>query len=135
MIKHIQKILFYLLFLSLVNCAGSGQLANSGSERTYGQNIQTINNYFLQISRNSSFLINEAHNDAKRKSYTISRPSKVGDDYSRNQIGHVTITYLAENKTTIKIENPRYPFGFPDYKKVDYQRIIFSRLEDMLKQN
>lgn len=132
MTKNISISFCCLLVFGLISCASSGQLSDGSNTKTYNKNIQTINNYFLQISRNSSFLVDIIQNDANDKFYTISKRQSTSEGYNRTQVGRVHISFASENKTTVKIENPDYAFGFPEFKKVDYQRIIFDRLEAML---
>lgn len=134
MLKRLYILSFLFIVLGFASCASSGSLSDSGSKQTYQKNIETINNYFLQISRNSSYLIDIQQTNGKNKSYTISQRQGGGSDSNRTQVGHVYIAFVNENKTTVKIENPDYPFGFPDFKKVNYQEIIFSRLDEMLRQ-
>lgn len=118
MVKHLRTPFLCFLVLGLMSCAGSGQLASSNT-RTYNKNIQIINNYFLQIIKNSSrLLIEGATRSQKSKSYTIGK--RVGLDSNASQSdnsGRIKINLVNKNKTKVEIVNPDYPFGYPSFKK------------------
>lgn len=79
--------------------------------------------------------INIAHFDDSKEGVLrmiINREVYINNESTQSEQGRVVITQLDGRKTQVEVENPEYHFSVPDHQKINYQRIIFNRINSLL---
>lgn len=127
----------FLIACSLQGCAGSSGLAgNSGNERTYQKDYQSMKEVVKQAIRESSLVVVELSEPKgePRMTVAIAKKGLLDRQSVRQHQGRVIVLGKKKGQTTVEVENPEYHYTVPSYKREDYQRLLFSAIEDKLKE-
>lgn len=114
-------------------CAPSGNTAgNSGNVQTYAKDYEMMKGIIQRVIKGSNLNIDNVSESKERDriDIIISQNTYVANESVRQNQGRVIIRALDEQKSSVEVENPEYHFSVPSHQREDYQRIIFSRLED-----
>ncbi len=129
---------FFLVILFLSACSGSGTLSSgSNGERDYAQSYGfmekavkgAINGSGLKVGNTS-----ETENP-KQMIITLVRSGYASSRGIPQESGEVRIIKLSESKTKIEIVNPDYEYTVPQRQRQDYQKVLFPRIEKLVKMN
>ena len=133
--KKIQGFGILLIIVMLSACAGTGGVAgNAGSERTYNQDYESMKSIVEKVIRGNSLNIDRVSEDedARQLTLVISTSKYANNQSVRQNQGTVTVKFVNEQESAVQVENPEYHFSVPDHQRENYQRMIFSRLEEYL---
>ena len=132
----LKSLLPFLLFVGLLfqGCASSGGASgSSGNAKVYHQDYNEMIEVVERAIKGSN--INIAHFDDSKEGVLrmiINREVYINNESTQSEQGRVVITQLDGRKTQVEVENPEYHFSVPDHQKINYQRIIFNRINSLL---
>lgn len=126
-------ILIAFTFL-LQSCAGSGSLGSSGNTRTYQTDYNTMVKTVEQAIKGLDLVVTNANEttDPRRVTITYARLESSGTETVQRHKGEVRVTRMDDAKTEVTVENPDYHFALSDRDRINYRRLIFNRIEDIL---
>lgn len=129
----ITVILSVTIMLIVQGCAGSGGLAGNGSSKEYNQDYERMKQVVEQAIRASNMNISFVNDEGNKMTLIVGRDRYVGSEQVQQEQGEIRLLKKDDETTVVEVKNPDYHFSVPSHQKEDYQRIIFLRIDDILK--
>lgn len=130
-LRIFKKVTLFIFTVCLLGgCASSGKLGN-GDWQIYDKGYDEMKNVLQRAIYGGGLQIINQEETENGTLLTL----KVEERTSRVEIEEATV-YLRkqeESKSAVKVENPDYHYTVPDFKRKDYKRRIFHRIEVVLK--
>lgn len=135
--KHLQYLIVMIPLLSfflLQSCASLGTAGSPYQWIDYNYDYERVKSVAEQAIKGTNLRIshvNEAE-DKKQIRIIFSKNASLNNQSIQEHQGLIVIQKLAEGKSRVRVENPDYHYSVPDYEREDYQRILLSRIDDIL---
>lgn len=122
------------LFVAVVfqGCASSGAAINADGVRVYNAGFNKVANLVERSIRANNFSMDFVMNKEERIAIRLSRQVYIGTQRTSRDQGAVRIIKVADHKIRVEVDNPEYNYSVPRYKRVNYQRLIFEKLDSKL---
>ena len=135
--KFMEKYYVILLFISvgclLYACSGTGSLSSSPGTEVYKKDLSQVVKAVEKIIVSSNINLDKAKEEKNNVTIHISRHVYANNQRMQRDKGSVEITKVSEEKTRVEVNNPDYTFSVPRHQRMDYQKMIFSKLDKVLK--
>lgn len=136
MMQSAKKISALLLLFGLIQgCASTGQMSGTSGWKEYSQDYEKMKSIVQKAIREGNLSINFVSESDEKDKITIvfSNKKYLNNESVQQDEGKLFLKKTSKGNSAVKIENPEYAYSVPEYDKKDYQRIIFNRIENILK--